>query len=429
MSGPAVGTPRARLDDLILHGIKLGLDNIRALQAAVGNPERACPAVHVAGTNGKGSVLAFLDTMLQSAGYLTARFTSPHLISLNERFLVEGAPLADAVVDGVLERLLDSAEARGIQPTYFELCTAAAFLAFKEAGAECALIEVGMGGKYDSTNILDPEACAIVSIGLDHTQYLGDTLAAIAGEKAGIIKPGRPVVVGPLEPEALQPVLEAAAGAGAPAFVAGRDFTFQGGGDPWHPTISVQAEGLDMPETRLGLAGPHQAANAAVAVLLAHALRDTYPRLTPEHIQHGLASAVWPCRLERVSEQPLVIIDAAHNPAGMQHYRTLFSEAVVVAAFSDDKDAAGMLEVLSAFAQPLILTEYTGKRCASAAALAANLADPIVMPELPAALEHAMRLAGNGAPVLVTGSIYLAGEARAWFAGHGGSALRFRSGD
>jgi len=415
MAVPALRSPRARLDDLILHGIKLGLDNIRALLAAAGNPERAYPCLHVAGTNGKGSVLAFLDAMLLSAGYRTGRFTSPHLIHLNERFMISGVPLDDDTLDRTLDTLLDAADAAGIQPTYFELCTAAAFLAFREAEVDCALIEVGMGGRYDSTNVIDPLASAVVSIGLDHTQYLGSTLAAIASEKAGIIKPGRPVIVGPLDPEALAPVLQAAAQAGAPALIPGRDYTIQIGGDPWHPTVSVQAEGFDLPETPLALAGPHQPANAAVAAMLAHTLRDAYPRLTLEHIRNGLTQAVWPCRLERVCSDPPVFIDAAHNPDGMRHYPALFPSAVVVAAFSDDKDAEGMLEELAKFACPLILSEYTGKRCASAAGLATTAPEAIVLPELANALPHAMALASARHPVLITGSIYLAGEARAWF--------------
>jgi len=412
MSTPA-STARDYLASLEFFGIKLGLENILALLHAAGNPHAQLSAIHVAGTNGKGSVLAFLDAIFRAAGYRTGRFTSPHLVDVNERFLLDAQPVTDQQLDAALEHLQGIAQASGRTPTYFELCTAAAFHLFYQHNVEAALIETGMGGRLDSTNVIDPLATAITTIGLDHTQHLGDTLEAIAAEKAGIIKPGRPVIVGRIDDAPLEVITRRAEECGAPTYLLGRHFDAQVTGPAWRPMFVFDSPTLELGPVPLGLAGRHQADNAAVACALALELQHEYKRLSPEAILRGLHEARWPCRLERISDQPPIILDAAHNPAGMAHYPALFRRAVVLFACAADKDAPAMLQRIAPFAQPLVLTQFPGARSAHPDDLARHAPGAVPLPDLEAALDHAIALATKDTPLLITGSIFLAGAARA----------------
>lgn len=415
MSSVEANSPeRAWLESLAFFGIKLGLDNIEALLAADGDPHLQTRTVHVAGTNGKGSVLAFLDAMFQAAGYRSGRFTSPHLVDLSERFLVQGTPIGPDALDAQIRRFQAAATILPHPPTYFELCTAVAFRLFADAGVDVSLIETGMGGRLDSTNVVRPLATAITTIGFDHMQYLGNTLAAIAAEKGGIIKPGRPIVVGRVDEEAGDVLRARADSMDAPLQRLGHHFDARVSGPAWKPQLTFDSPTLELGPVPLGLAGYHQADNAAVACALAELLQPTYRKLTPEAMVAGLANARWPCRLERVCENPPIIIDAAHNAHGMSHYPALFKEAVVLFACSSDKDDAPMLDVLGKFAHPLILTQYDGPRSAPADTLAERApAGSPVLPDLQSAIEHAIERASSSRPLLITGSIFLAGEARA----------------
>ena len=409
----AQDSPREWLDRLSFFGIKLGLENIRTLLAADGNPQERLLTVHVAGTNGKGSTLAFLDALLRDAGYSTGRFTSPHLVRINERFLINGIPIDDADLDRHLANFHDIAARLGdLTPTYFEVCTAVALRHFAEYGVDVALIETGMGGRLDSTNIVHPAAVAITSIGFDHMQYLGDTLTAIAGEKAGIIKRGAGAVAGAMPEEAAAVIAAAAERVGAPLRMQGTHFDARQAGPAWKPQLIYEDATLELGPVPLGLAGPHQAGNAAVAFELALQLRQTLPRLQPERHARALGDARWPCRLERVCDSPPVIIDAAHNPDGMRAYATLFRSAVVVCACSSDKDTAGMLARLARFAEPIILTRYEGPRAADPHGLAKAVPGALAIPRLAGAIAAGLERATPARPLLITGSIFLAGEAR-----------------
>jgi dihydrofolate synthase/folylpolyglutamate synthase len=413
MSTGDLNPERAYLDSLAFFGIKLGLENIAALLDAAGNPHHGLDAIHVAGTNGKGSVLAFLDAMFREAGYTTGRFTSPHLIDVNERFLLNAQPIADSTLDAQIARFRGVAESLGRTPTYFELCTGIAFQVFHDAKVDAALIETGMGGRLDSTNVVAPLATAITGIALDHMQYLGDTLEAIAAEKAGIIKPGRPVIVGRMAQGPLEVILAQARAVGAPALVHRHHFDAQASGPALRPMFRYDSPTLELGPVPLGLPGKHQADNAAVACALAMELQTDFPALIPDAIMRGLMSARWPCRLERVCDSPTIIIDAAHNPHGMAHYAGLFREAVVLFACSSDKDATGMLDTVAQFARPLIVTQYDGPRAADAQQLAAQATcEARAIPNLADALAEAIQLATDRKPLLITGSIFLAGEAR-----------------
>ena len=295
---------RAWLAHLEQFGIKLGLDTITAIAGALGHPERACPVLHVAGTNGKGSVSAMAGHALTSSGLVTARYTSPHLVRLEERFAVDGRPVPAASLDAALDQVrsavaqLRSAGALTVEPTFFEATTAAAFVLFRAAGAQLAVIEVGLGGRYDATNIVAPLVTAITSVDLDHQAQLGTTLTAIAGEKAGTIKPGVPVVIGPLAAETravveavareqAAPLVDAFAGVGVVAHL-----------DRGHFQVTITTPARRYGPLRLALAGRHQVDNAVVAVRLLETAAERGVGVTGEAIERGLTDARWPARLE-----------------------------------------------------------------------------------------------------------------------------------
>lgn len=406
--------PNDYLDSLIMHGVKLGLQNISALMDACEDPHLSYPTVHVAGTNGKGSSLAFLAAILETAGYRAGRFTSPHLLHVTERFLTGNCPMTVPDLHENVAFFRDLAARLGITPTYFEMNTAMAFRWFARQAVDIALVEVGMGGRFDSTNIVKPEVCAITNIDMDHTQYLGNTRAAIAFEKAGILKPGVPAVVGETGEEALPVIREQAALRKAPLHCFNGDYSFEAGGTTWHPIMAYRGLGVEWADLALGLAGAHQAHNAALAVTMALLLRDTFPHITEPAIREGLSSARWPGRLERVLDSPPVFMDAAHNPAGCQVLAHALERCVVVFSVSSDKDAASMIDILSPIAAPLILTAYQGGRSMPIDLLRqqAGRHKALCFARMEEALDTAMKLASEERPLLITGSIYGAGEAR-----------------
>ncbi len=405
-------TPRDYLAGLEFHGIKLGLDNIRALLDRADNPQTKYPTIHVAGTNGKGSVIAFLDAILRASGYRTGRFTSPHLIDVTERFLVDGQPISNNQLDKQIERFRDIAESNNIPVTYFEMVTAIAFNHFKEADIDIALIEVGMGGRFDATNVLSPIATAITPIDLDHTQYLGDTLEAIAGEKAGILKSGIPAVIGETRSPAKEVLLQQAKEVGAPTVLLGRNIRFcaSNAGKRFH----YESDSWFVETENLGLPGQHQAENAAIATALAESIQNRFPNITSRTVEAGLAAARWPCRLERVVDSPPVIIDAAHNPAAFDAIAEFLPRGLVVLAVSKDKHAQTMVRIAERFAQRLFLTQYQGPRAMPAHELSAFVSDcPFELaPSIMSAIDLAIPQANDYTPLIIIGSIFGAGEAR-----------------
>lgn len=405
---------RAYFSGLALHGIKLGLDNIGRLLAEAGDPQRAYPTVHVAGTNGKGSVLAFLDAMLRAAGYRTGRFTSPHLLEVNERFLVDARPIGDEALDQAIAKFRNAAAVLDCPPTYFELCTAIAFEHFAGCGVDLGLIEVGMGGRLDSTNVLVPQVAAITNIALEHTAYLGDTLEKIAFEKAGILKSGVPAVVTETQPGPLGVILEHARRVGAPVRLPGKDFVYATDGTPWRPLLTFNAPDLHLEQVPLALAGRHQGANAAVAVAIAHELREAFPALDAAAVAHGLGRAHWPCRNERVLDSPPVFIDVAHNAAGARSAAELYRNCIVVVAISSDKDARRMLESFAPCAAELLLSTFEGGRALTPSEIeaAAGTLPHRTFYGMAEAIAAGLERASESRPLLITGSIFAAGEAR-----------------
>jgi dihydrofolate synthase/folylpolyglutamate synthase len=422
-------TPIEYLFSLELHGIKLGLDNIRSLLNESGNPQKSYPTIHVAGSNGKGSVVALLDAIFRAAGYRTGRFTSPHLIDLRERFLVTGALIAPEDLDEHIEYYRKLAEKTGLLPTFFELNTAIAFRHFEANRVDVALIEVGLGGRFDSTNVIDPVATAITNIALEHTAFLGDTLEAIAFEKAGIIKPGRPVVIGETVEAPLSVIRDRAESLAAPAQVLGRDFTYALTGDPWEQAVSYEGSLFTLKDSPLALNGQVQGKNAAVALAVSERCVTDFPRVTQSAAIEGLANVAWPCRLERVLENPPVIIDVAHNRAGMLELaQSLEGPCAVVLAVASDKEASGMIDALRDLAAPLILTSFSGKRSLGVDALgrAAHGVPYEQAATLPEAIRLGLKRASATRPLLITGSLFAAGEAREFLIReHNALPLRF----
>lgn len=419
-------TTLERLFSLETVGIKLGLENIRSLTAALGHPERACPSVHVAGTNGKGSVSAMVERALRAQGYRTGLYTSPHLDRVEERIAINGIPIApepfDACARDVLA-LVDALRADGrlpASPTFFEATTAMAFEAFRRAGVQTAVVEVGLGGRYDATNVVEPAASAITSVDLDHERYLGRTLAAIAAEKAGIAKRGVPLVVGSLPPEAREIVRAAAGAAGAPMVDAAgfiHRFELSGGVATVWGAIRAGSFG----PVRLGLRGGHQVANAAVATALVDTLDARGLPVGVDSLVAGLTDVCWPGRLEWLTtRQGVLLIDAAHNPAGTAALASYLIDAgvaplPVALAVMEDKDLTGMVGPLVPVASRFVATEARSARALPADTLAARLAAlvPGVSVDVePDPLRAAARAMADGRGV-AAGSIYFTGPLRA----------------
>lgn len=372
-------------------GIKLGLDNTRRLFAALGDPSSKLRFLHVAGTNGKGSTCAMLAGMLGEAGLRCGLYTSPHLVDFRERIRIGSDMIPEEAAAEGLTRLREAASEWTHAPTFFELATALAAWWFAEQSAEVVVWETGMGGRLDATNVVVPEVSVITPVGLDHQQWLGDTIAEIAGEKAGIIKPGVPVVSAPQTSEARQVIEMRAASLAAPLTVVDQ---------PWE-------------EGPVGLAGAHQRWNAAVALA---ALDSSGFAVDEAARARGLAGVVWPARFHRAGGN--VVIDGAHNPAAVQAlvatWREVFGDRAARLVFGAlrDKDAAELLRLLRQIADEVWLVPVASERGADVAslALAARVAgfSRIHEGRVGEALEQARR---EGGPVLVAGSLFLAGEA------------------
>lgn len=402
-------------------GIKLGLERMRAILAELGHPELGRRGVHVAGTNGKGSTTAFLEAILQARGLHVGMMPSPHLRSYTERVRRDGRPISEAdfaaAVTDLRPRLERVRQQLG-EPTEFEILTALA-LDWLAPRTDRLVIEVGMGGRLDSTNVLDLGVAVITNVTFDHRQHLGDTIAEIAAEKAGIVKPGSVVITG-AEGEALRVVERAAASAGAAAlWRLGNEVRLEARSLGWEGSeIDLEGPGFSYSGLRIEMLGSFQAPNAALAVAAAHALGDA----TPEAVGWGLKAARWPGRLELAGSGERVLIDGAHNQDGLrklgQSVRGLVGDAPLVVVFGAmaDKDVSFMLTELRAMEPRTVVftaASSAGTRAAAPAQLAAGWgAGAEVMADAREALRCARELAGRDGWVLVCGSIYLVGELR-----------------
>ena len=421
------------LDAHIGQGMMPGLDRIEALLALMGHPEEGYPIVHVAGTNGKTSTTRILASILSAHDLTAGYFTSPHLESLEERIGVgnrhaTSEEFAQAVTD--VAGFADILEAQGPDRlTYFELTTAMAFAWFGEIAANVGVVEVGLGGRLDATNAAHGDVSVITSIGLDHTEFLGETIEEIAHEKLGIVKQGTKLVTGPLPPTVLSIVEAVVAEREVGHFAFGRDFQVEGaestvGG--WLCQVGgVEAEYDDV---FLPLLGRHQTINLAMAVAAAEAFRGK--PLDPESLRTGVAQVRSPGRLEPVSSRPLVVLDGAHNPQGFETLGRALRESfevsrwVLLMGAMKDKDVRGMLTHLKGKISTAVATTTTSERALSPSELSDMIKDTLQIDtvgveDVGGAVEEARRLAGPDGAVIVAGSLYLVGAVRSFLRGTG----------
>ncbi len=407
----------------------------------LGSPQRSYQAVHVTGTNGKTSTARMIDSWLRAHGLRTGRYTSPHMETVRERISVDGEPASEERFVEVYEEVAPLArlvDERAAEPlTYFDMTTAMALAAFADAPVDVAIVEVGLGGASDSTNVLSARTCVITPIGLDHTEWLGDTVADIAYEKVAIVHDGATLICAAQPDEAMEPILEHCARVGATIAREGDEFgvlrrAIAVGGQ----VLTIQGLGGVYEEVFLPLHGAHQAQNAAVALATVEAFLGAGKerQLDPEVVREGFAQATSPGRLERVRTAPTVLLDAAHNPAGMAAtVRALeeeftFARLIAVVAILADKDARGILELLEPVVAEVVVTRNTSSRVMPPAELgriAVEVFGPErvhVVPELPDAIETAVTRAEadtdielGAAGVLVTGSVMTVADARKLF--------------
>jgi dihydrofolate synthase / folylpolyglutamate synthase len=380
-------------------GIKLGLENIQRLLSILQVPAKKQRIIHVAGTNGKGSVCAMIDAISRAEGYRTGLFTSPHLVTFRERIQVDGEMIAEEEVAEGLTVIRQLIRDWKPHPTFFEITTALALVHFKERGCEVVALETGLGGRLDATNAVEPVVSVITPIGYDHQAWLGNSLEEIAGEKAGIIKARIPVVSAVQEPAAEKIIRARAADCDAPLQVIDESFT----------------------TSPVALAGAHQKQNASLAIAaLQHggiALRETA-------IAEGLANVSWPARFQRWDER--TIIDGAHNPAGARvlakTWREQFGDerATIILAVLSDKDHRGICEALAPISAYVVLTKISGQRATEPETLAQVFTTiaPTLQHSISPSIAHALELArARPDPILLTGSLHFAGEALATLRG------------
>ena len=388
--------------------IKLGLDRIRAVLAALDNPQRAYRVVHVAGTNGKGSVCALIDAGLRAAGVRSGMFTSPHLIEPTERIQIDGNPVSRERFERAFNVVHEAAGKLDldVHPTYFESVTAMAFWLFREMRVETAVVEAGLGGRLDATNIVEPALTVITSIDFDHEVYLGNTIEAIAAEKAGILKPGVPAVFAKQRPDAAR-VLEARAADLSIPVTRAEEFEIR--------DLEVTAVGSRFSGITCPLAGEHQVDNAITAAQALHAL-GVDPR--------GIQEARWPGRLEHVAPNPDIILDGAHNPAGARalaaYLRRFYSGSRIWMIFGAmrDKAVGEVGGILFPAAAELVFTAPGGSvatRAMPPEDLQKLAHRGHMEPTIQAAVEHTLKRASPDDVIIVTGSLYLVGEARRLF--------------
>jgi dihydrofolate synthase/folylpolyglutamate synthase len=408
--------------------IDLSLGRTERLLGELGNPHHKLPpTIHVAGTNGKGSTIAFLRAMAEAAGLRVHVFTSPHLVRFAERIRLAGTLISDEALAGILERIEEVNAGQAI--TFFEITTVAALLAFSETPADLLLLEVGLGGRFDATNVIPKPAVSVITpVAIDHVEFLGSTLTQIAGEKAGIIKDGCPVVVARQSDEAMSVIRAEADARSAPILTLGEDVdAYRGSGGL---TVQMPDRLLDLPEP--GLPGNHQFENAGLAV--AAALTLGHPAFTDEAIAKGIRTAVWPGRCQRLTAGPLadiaadsgadIWLDGGHNPHGAEALARFLQdlksrsgrEVVCLVGLLQTKDATGFFTAI-AKAKPRVLTvDFEGPRAASARELAILAAKAGVDVDYGGSVEQALRMAlaqpGLAGPphIMIAGSLHLVGE-------------------
>ena len=411
-------------------GMDFKLERVALALKNLGNPHERFAAVHIAGTNGKGSVAAMLHAVLSAAGYRVGLYTSPHLVSFTERIRVGATEIAEDDVVALAREIHTAASVRGIELTFFEFVTVMAFLYFARTRVDLAVVEVGLGGRLDATNVLDPVAALVTTIGLDHQEFLGDTIESIAREKAGIIKPGRPVIVGNVCDQARAVLAATAAEVGAPALWLGRDFSGSRTGPFCYSGFGIELDNLMLP-----LRGQHQRDNAAIAIAAALQLRDRLI-ISDAAIRRGISSVRWPGRLDVVQAQPLILLDGAHNVDGV---RVLVAELPNIVEGRDvhllfgvmrDKHWQPMVEALGPHVAHVTVVPTLPPRGEDPAVLAQSFARYCrvsIAPSPLQGLEALLKAAGQDDALLVAGSLFLVGQVLPHFLSRHGQPGLFSS--
>jgi dihydrofolate synthase/folylpolyglutamate synthase len=414
-------------------GIKLGLENITEFLGRIGNPSRELKSVHVTGTNGKGSVCLFVSEILRKHGLKVGLYTSPHLVDFRERIKINGREISknDVVRLGTELRIVMDAmtsESKEKQLTFFEFTTGLAFKYFAEKKVDIVVAEVGMGGRLDATNVLNPEVSAITRIGLEHTNYLGSAIQDIAREKAGIVKKGVSVITCEQKAEALSVIASICEKKGAPLRRMGRDFDVSEVNQSLDGTTFDYSGRHVYRNLRTELLGAYQAENAGAAIAVAEELVGRNLFVTEEEIRKGLLASEWPGRLDVVSRNPMIMLDGSHNPEGiattvgvLKHLR--LTPLTFVLGCMDDKDSRGIVRALAPVAEKIISTQARYKRALPAKTLGVIVSEEFtgrqeVFEDSEKAFNRGVRdMCGNG--LCVIGSLYLVGEALLWWRNRG----------
>lgn len=408
-------------------GIKLGLSNITRICLSLNNPHKRLKTIHVGGTNGKGSTAAILSSVLQKAGYKTGLYTSPHLKDIRERFRINNIPISKDRFSFLIDTIKKHTEESGILPTFFEFTTALVLQYFAEEGVDIAVMEVGMGGRLDATNIIVPLITIITNIDYDHTEHLGTNLEEIAGEKCGIIKKGIPVVTSETKKNILSIIEDSAAKAGTVTYIFGRDFnTVPITLTPSYSEFSYYGKRWSEFLIKSPLAGKHQMFNLGAALYAIELLMQKGFEVTDEQLFRGVENTLWPGRLETISLNPHVIVDGAHNHSGTIALRRFLADIlvkeegkgkiIIVFGVLKDKDVSKMIEELLPYSSELIITSPDTERGLPVENLRTIVEQYSITPHiartLSEALSHAYNIASSSDTIIVTGSLYMVGEAR-----------------
>ena len=400
-------------------GIRPGLERVQILLERLGHPEKSFRSIHIVGTNGKGSTAAFLSSILNSAGHRTALFTSPHLVNFNERLRINGLEIPPEQLADLLAQVLSLAPDNA---TFFEIVTALAALYFAEEKAEIAVLEAGMGGRSDATAAIPGMMTLVTPIALDHSEYLGSTISAIAAEKAAIAEPGTPLISAQQDADVLSVICKQATEQQNPLYLAGEDFLVS-----WNKDRTLAYKGINavISDLKPGIAGDYQSANAALALVAAEILNKKGLTLSDSDLQQGINCACWPGRMEMIPGRPPLLLDGAHNPAGaaalaasLENYQ--YRRLLLVTGVMSEKDIQGIFTPLASKVHQAFTVTPSVERAVEDQLLAAILnqqgISTIPCGSVVNGLQQARDFAEDGDLILVCGSLFVVGETKAWLA-------------
>lgn len=411
-------------------GMIFGLEKVEGILKAIGDPHEALSTIHVGGTNGKGSTAAMMASILEKEGYRVGLYTSPHLVRFTERIKVNGKEIAEEEVASLTDWMRGRIEAAGVSPpfTFFDFTTAMALSYFNQKVVDLAILEVGLGGRLDSTNVVTPLVSIVTNISRDHEDVLGRGILRIAREKAGIIKEGRPFITAANQPRVLRLFSERCRGLGAPFYRVGKEFQYRTVGPE---RFDYEGRHWKLWNIELGLRGSYQMGNAATALGAIEVLEELGYRISVEAIMEGLRTVRWPARFETIRSAPKVVVDGAHNPAGIESLREALKEGspyrrlILLVGIMKDKPFQAMLRILSPLADHIILSRPSIERAAAPhclwKAMGENRGKAEVVEDLREAIERGLSMTEEEDLFCITGSLYTAGEALSYFESRRGS--------